>query len=69
MKKTTYEVHSLTGSVLIDGDGRQCGNESAGVISRHRTLAAAQRKAASMRHPMRPAVEVRKVVADDENGE
>lgn len=43
-KTLKYEVHRLTGSVLIDGKGRATGNESAGVVGRHRTLEAAQRR-------------------------
>jgi hypothetical protein len=39
-----YEVHKLTGSMLIDGDGRVTGPESAGAVSRHRTREAAERE-------------------------
>lgn len=64
MSKTTYEVHNLTGSTLIDGDGRATGNESAGVVSRHRTREAAERAAAAYRRacPLGKPVEVREVV-------
>jgi hypothetical protein len=39
-----FEVHRLTGSTLSDGSGRSMGNESAGVVGRHRTIEAAQRR-------------------------
>ncbi len=43
-----YEVHRLTDSMLMDGEDRSMGRESAGVVSRHRTLAAAERACARM---------------------
>jgi hypothetical protein len=59
--KTTYEVHRLTGSTLIDASGRGYGNESAGVLSRHRTRQAAEREAARLRRVSPTPVEVREV--------
>ena len=43
------EIHRLTGSILIDRDGRGMGNESAGVVSRHRKVYAAARKMRQLR--------------------
>ena len=40
-----YEIHKLTGSWLIDAQGRMTGHESAGVISRHKSLSLACAKA------------------------
>jgi hypothetical protein len=40
-----FEVHKLTGSVLVDANGRPQGMESAGVVATYRTLEMAEREA------------------------
>lgn len=42
--KTTYEIHKLTGSTLVDASGRGYGNESAGCVAKARSLESAERK-------------------------
>src|SRR5262245_23327461 len=62
--KIVYEVHELTGAVLIDGEGRVTGNEGTGrVFSRHRTREAAEEAARRLRcvSPLGRPVEVREV--------
>jgi hypothetical protein len=61
----TYEVHQLTGAALWDG-GRVTGGESAGVVSRHRSLAAARRECDGRnRNRMGPRCEVRRRLKDE----
>lgn len=49
-----YEVHILTGSQLVDSSGTRTGNESAGIISRHRSLDRAKSRALSEYHGSDP---------------
>lgn len=56
-----YELHGLTGSRLVDINGNDCGPESGGAISKHRTREAAEKAAAKYRRecPLGSEVEVR----------
>jgi hypothetical protein len=49
-----YELHKLTGSVLVDANGRAYGNESSGVVSRHRTVEAAEKAGDKLREDYIP---------------
>ena len=56
-----YELHCLTGGRLVDEDLNDEGPESGGVLSRHRTRAAAEAAAAAYRRdcPLAGQVQVR----------
>ena len=56
-----WELHCLTGGRLVDADLNDEGPESGGVLSRHRTRAAAEKAVAAYRRdcPLGFAVAVR----------